>query len=59
MTAPAAIDDHAIVAVGQRNGVKYLLDDDSWLPICPSGTDPGLRVYAEARDEATVVALLA
>jgi phosphomannomutase len=35
------------------------MDDDSWLLIRPSGTEPVLRVYAEARDEATVKALLA
>ncbi len=57
--APSAIDGHPIVAVEQRDGVKYLLDDDSWLLIRPSGTEPVLRVYAEARDEATVSALLA
>jgi phosphomannomutase len=44
--------------VEQRDGVKYLLDDDSWLLIRPSGTEPVLRVYAEARDEETVRALL-
>jgi phosphomannomutase len=57
--APSAIDGHAITAVEQRDGVKYLLDDDSWLLIRPSGTEPVLRVYAEARDEGTVAALLA
>ena len=41
------------------DGVKYLLADDSWLLIRPSGTEPVLRVYAEARDEAMVGVLLA
>jgi phosphomannomutase len=56
--APAHIDGRRIAAVEQRDGVKYLLDDDSWLLIRPSGTEPVLRVYAEARDEDTVKALL-
>jgi phosphomannomutase len=56
--APGAIDGRAVTAVEQRDGVKYLLDDDSWLLIRPSGTEPVLRVYAEARDEETVKALL-
>jgi phosphomannomutase len=56
--APAHIDGRHIAAVEQRDGVKYLLDDDSWLLIRPSGTEPVLRVYAEARDEETVKALL-
>jgi phosphomannomutase len=38
--------------------VKYLLEDDSWLLIRPSGTEPVLRVYAEARELAMVEALL-
>ena len=41
------------------DGVKYILDDDSWLLIRPSGTEPVLRVYAEGRSEDMVQALLA
>jgi phosphomannomutase len=40
------------------DGVKYLLADDSWLLIRPSGTEPVLRVYAEGRSEEMVKALL-
>jgi len=40
------------------DGVKYLLADDAWLLIRPSGTEPVLRVYAEAPDPAEVEALL-
>ena len=36
-----------------------LLADDSWLLIRPSGTEPVLRVYAEAREPQMVDALLA
>jgi alpha-D-glucose phosphate-specific phosphoglucomutase len=56
---PAQIGGRAVAAVEQLDGVKYVLDDDSWLLIRPSGTEPVLRVYAEARDDATVKALLA
>ena len=31
------------------DGVKYIMADDSWLLIRPSGTEPVLRVYAEGR----------
>jgi phosphomannomutase len=41
------------------DGVKYMLADDSWLLIRPSGTEPVLRVYAESPDPAMVSALLA
>jgi phosphomannomutase len=57
-SAPAAIGGLRVAAVEQMDGVKYVLDDDSWLLIRPSGTEPVLRVYAEGRDEATVKALL-
>lgn len=42
-----------------RDGVKYIMDDNSWLLIRPSGTEPVLRVYAEASNEQQVQALLA
>ena len=38
--------------------MKYLLDDDSWLLIRPSGTEPVLRVYAEGRSEDMVETLI-
>ena len=42
-----------------RDGVKYILEDNSWLLIRPSGTEPVLRVYAEAHNREQVQALLA
>lgn len=41
-----------------RDGVKYILADNSWLLIRPSGTEPVLRVYAEAHSDGQVQALL-
>jgi phosphomannomutase len=57
-TAPAAIDGVAIEDVQTTDGVKYYLNDGSWLLIRPSGTEPILRVYAEALDNDRVKALL-
>jgi phosphomannomutase len=56
--APAAIDGVAIEDVQTTDGVKYYLNDGSWLLIRPSGTEPVLRVYAEAPDDGRVRALL-
>jgi phosphomannomutase len=56
--APAKIAEHKVVEVSASDGVKYILADDSWLLVRPSGTEPVLRVYAEGRSEATVQALL-
>jgi hypothetical protein len=44
--------------VSQRDGVKYIMADDSWLLIRPSGTEPVLRVYAEGRTNEMVKALM-
>ena len=56
---PVSLGGQEIVEVKTLDGVKYLLADDSWLLIRPSGTEPVLRVYAEAREPGMVEALLA
>jgi len=57
-SAPARIGGAAVESVQTMDGVKYLLSDDSWLLIRPSGTEPVLRVYAEARELEMVEELL-
>jgi alpha-D-glucose phosphate-specific phosphoglucomutase len=57
--APDRILSHQVAAVNSRDGVKYILDDDSWILIRPSGTEPVLRIYAEARTRQEVPELLA
>jgi phosphomannomutase len=56
--APTKIGDEKVCDMGQRDGIKYILTDDSWLLIRPSGTEPVLRVYAEGRSQEMVKALL-
>ena len=56
--APASLAGIPVVSVNTRDGIKYLLEDDSWLLIRPSGTEPVLRVYAEAHGEEVVQSLL-
>ena len=56
--SPAEIGDLKVVEVSSRDGVKYILADDSWLLIRPSGTEPVLRVYAEGRSQPVVKELL-
>jgi alpha-D-glucose phosphate-specific phosphoglucomutase len=57
--APSEIGGEAIAQVSTIDGVKYILTDDSWLLVRPSGTEPVLRVYAEGRSPVIVRALLA
>jgi alpha-D-glucose phosphate-specific phosphoglucomutase len=56
--APSSIGGVDVREVDTLDGVKYRLVDDSWLLIRPSGTEPVLRVYAEAPDVEGVRALL-
>jgi len=56
---PKSLGGQDVVEVKTLDGVKYLLADESWLLIRPSGTEPVLRVYAEAPNQAMVSALLA
>jgi phosphomannomutase len=56
--APGSIGGVTVREVRSNDGVKYLLADDSWLLIRPSGTEPVLRVYAESPEAAMVTELL-
>jgi phosphomannomutase len=56
--APASIGGETVSDILTKDGVKYILADDSWLLIRPSGTEPVLRVYAEGRSQEMVDALL-
>jgi len=56
--APAEIGGQKVAEISNVDGVKYVMGDDSWLLIRPSGTEPVLRVYAEGRSVEMVKALL-
>ncbi len=56
--APAEIAGYRITDVSTSDGIKYRMEDDSWLLIRPSGTEPVLRVYAEAQAKHALEALL-
>ena len=57
-TAPLEIAGCKVMEVNQIDGAKYIMEDDSWLLIRPSGTEPVLRVYVEARSPEMVEGLL-
>ncbi len=56
--APDKISGVVVEDIQTTDGVKYYLADGSWLLIRPSGTEPVLRVYAEAPNDERVKALL-
>jgi phosphomannomutase len=39
---------HRVVHTDRTDGLKLILDDDTWLLMRLSGTEPIVRVYAEA-----------
>ena len=47
-----------VLEVDRRDGIKYYLKDDAWVMMRPSGTEPLVRVYAEAETWEEVEALL-
>jgi phosphomannomutase len=55
---PAKLAGSPVAEVETYDGVKYTARDTSWLMIRGSGTEPILRVYAEAGSDATVTKLL-
>ena len=57
-SAPSAIGGVKVARVETVDGVKFVLADDSWLLIRPSGTEPVLRIYAEATRPELVEELL-
>jgi phosphomannomutase len=44
--------------VNTFDGVKFIAQDTSWLMLRGSGTEPVLRIYAEAKSDAGVQKLL-
>ena len=50
--------DMPIVKTETIDGFKYYFDEDSWIMIRPSGTEPVLRTYAEAKNQAKCFEIL-
>jgi alpha-D-glucose phosphate-specific phosphoglucomutase len=57
-SAPATINGETVSRVDTLDGVKFYMADRSWLLIRPSGTEPVLRIYAEAHTPEAVKAML-
>lgn len=55
---PTEILGKRITKIGLTDGYHFLRDDESWLLVRSSGTEPLLRTYAEARTPKEVEALL-
>ncbi len=56
---PANVADDVVTEVQTRDGTKLIFGDESWLLFRQSGTEPVLRIYAEATSIEKVNELLA
>jgi phosphomannomutase len=56
---PTAIAGLPVSRIGREDGIKFFLPDDAWLLLRASGTEPLVRVYAEASSAGVVDDLLA
>ncbi len=56
---PAQLAGYRVAQVEKMDGTKLIFDDESWLLFRQSGTEPALRVYAEATSIEKRAALLA
>lgn len=57
--APETLAGLDVAEVVRADGVKFLLPDDAWLLLRTSGTEPLVRIYAEASSAGVVDELLA
>lgn len=55
---PAKLLRSAVSEVKSYDGVKFIAADSSWLMLRGSGTEPILRIYAEAKSEADAQKIL-
>ncbi|MDA3937130.1 MAG: phosphoglucosamine mutase [Actinomycetota bacterium] len=57
--SPGTIDGLEVLDIIRTDGIKFLFPGDVWLLLRPSGTEPLVRVYAEAADMDAVNRLIA
>ncbi|MFN2532964.1 MAG: phosphoglucomutase/phosphomannomutase family protein [Pyrinomonadaceae bacterium] len=55
---PKTLAGKTIKSVNRLDGVKFMFEDDSWLLVRPSGTEPLIRIYAESESKKDLEVLL-
>jgi phosphoglucomutase len=55
---PTSIGGRKVKSINRIDGLKIIFEDDSWLLVRPSGTEPLVRIYAESESAKDVEVLL-
>jgi len=55
---PLKIASYPVWRIDQTDGFKFILKNGAWLGLRPSGTEPIVRIYAEAKDESLLNKLI-
>ena len=55
---PTSIGGRQVKSINRIDGLKMIFEDDSWLLVRPSGTEPLVRIYAESESAKDVEVLL-
>lgn len=55
---PASVGGRKVKSLNRIDGLKIIFEDDSWLLVRPSGTEPLVRIYAESESAKDVEVLL-
>jgi len=56
--APIMLGDYPVLRISEMDGTKFYLENDSWALLRFSGTEPMLRIFAEAESEDMAQALV-
>jgi phosphoglucomutase len=55
---PTSVGGKQVKSINRIDGVKIIFEDDSWLLVRPSGTEPLVRIYAESESAKDMEVLL-
>lgn len=55
---PTDIGGRKVKTINRIDGLKMIFEDDSWLLVRPSGTEPLVRIYAESESDKDMEVLL-
>ncbi len=55
---PSEIGGKKIDSINRTDGVKFIFADKSWMLMRPSGTEPLVRIYAEAENREVLEVLI-